>query len=475
VFFRQIVDAGLSQYAYLIGCQRTGDALLVDPERDIDRYDRVARDEGFRITTVAETHIHADFLSGAREYAERADVRIVLSKAGPPEWQYAWTGAGHASYLLVGHGDRFRVGGIEIEVRHTPGHTPEHVVFVVTDRGSGADSPIGVATGDFLFVGDVGRPDLLESAAGLVGTMAPAAAQLRSSLQGVAAWPDFLQVWPGHGAGSACGKSLGAIPVSTVGYERRFNGALSLAVDRPDAFVDAVLEGQPEPPPYFARMKRLNRDGVPLLAGLPSPPRLDVSQLVADPSLTVLDARPDRAAFMAAHLPGSLYAPARHLTAAAGAYVDADQTVALLCAPDEVDGLVRQLLRIGVDGVAGWTAVEDFDRWRLDGGTTASIERLSFADATLPSKVSVWLDVRGATEYAEGHVGGAINVAQGRLALEHDRIPQGRPLTVHCATGGRAALASAYLARRGFEVRYVDDDFARWSQQSLAPITRAPR
>jgi hydroxyacylglutathione hydrolase len=475
VFFRQIVDAGLSQYAYLIGCQRTGDALLVDPERDIDRYDRLASDEGFRITTVAETHIHADFLSGAREYAGRDDVRIVLSKAGPPEWQYAWAGTGRASYLLVGHGDRFRVGGIEIEVRHTPGHTPEHVVFVVTDRGSGADRPIGVATGDFLFVGDVGRPDLLESAAGIAGAMAPAAAQLQASLQGVTDWPDFLQIWPGHGAGSACGKALGAVPTSTVGYERRFNGALALAFDQPGAFVDAVLSGQPEPPPYFARMKRLNRDGAPLLGDLPVPPRLDVAAVVADQSLVVLDARPDRAAFMAAHLPGSLYAPARHLTASAGAYVDADQSVVLLCGPDDVDGLVRQLVRIGVDRVAGWLAVEDFDRWLEAGGNAASIARFSFDQTTPPSKVGVWLDVRGAAEYAEGHVDGAINVAQGRLAVEYERIPQGRPLTVHCATGGRAALASAYLARRGFEVRYVDDDFARWSQQSVQPVARAPR
>ena len=475
MFFRQVVDPGLSQYAYLIGCQRTGDALLVDPERDIDRYDRLARDEGFRITTVAETHIHADFLSGAREYAERDDVRIVLSKAGPPEWQYGWTGTGRAAYLLVGGGDRFRVGGIEIEVRHAPGHTPEHIVFVVIDRGSGADDPIGVATGDFLFVGDVGRPDVLESAAGLTGTMGPAALQLRTSLQGVAAWPDFLQVWPGHGAGSVCGKSLGAVPTSTVGYERRFNGALTLAVEQPGAFVDAVLSDQPEPPPYFARMKRLNRDGAPLLGSLPAPPRLDVAAAAANPALVVLDARPDRAAFMAAHLPGSLHAPVRQLTAAAGAYVDADQSVALLCEPGDVDGLVRQLVRIGIDRVAGWLAVEDFQQWRLAGGHTSSIERLSFAEATPPSKVSVWLDVRGAAEYAEGHVEGAINVAQGRVAAEYERIPKGRPLTVHCATGGRAALASAYLARRGFEVRYVDDDFAGWSQRSLQPVARVPR
>ena len=166
-----------------------------------------------------------------REYAERPDVRVVLSKAGPPDWQYAWVGAGNAAYTLVGDGDHFSVGSIDVEVRHTPGHTPEHIVFVVTDRGSGADIPMGVASGDFLFVGDVGRPDLLESAAGVVGSMRPAAEQLQVSLGVVSTWPDFMQVWPGHGAGSACGKALGAVPWSTVGYERRFNGALSLAAE----------------------------------------------------------------------------------------------------------------------------------------------------------------------------------------------------------------------------------------------------
>ena len=155
MLFRQIADPGLAQYTYLVACQRTGEALLIDPERDIDCYDRIAADEGLRIAVVTETHIHADFLSGVREYAERPDVRIVLSRAGTPDWQYGWVGASTAPCTLVGDGDRFSVGLIEIEVRHTPGHTPEHIVFVVTDRGGGADTPIGVASGDFLFVGDV--------------------------------------------------------------------------------------------------------------------------------------------------------------------------------------------------------------------------------------------------------------------------------------------------------------------------------
>jgi hydroxyacylglutathione hydrolase len=463
VLLRQVSDPGLSQYSYLVGCESTGEALLIDPERDIDRYDRIAAEEGLRITVVAETHIHADFLSGAREYAERADVRVVLSKAGPPDWQYAWIGAGQASYTLVGEGDHFQVGSIDVEVRHTPGHTPEHIVFVITDRGSGADIPMGVASGDFLFVGDVGRPDLLETAAGALGAMRPAAEQLQASLGVVATWPDFTQVWPGHGAGSACGKALGAVPWSTVGYERRFNGALSLAVESKTGFIDAILSGQPEPPPYFARMKQVNRDGAPLLGAVRSPRRLSIDEVVADDALLLLDTRVDRAAFMNAHLPGSLYAPAtRQFTTATGAFVEPSAEIVLLAHEDQLDELTRQLVRIGLDRIAGWIPVAAFEAWRADGGATSSIVSITFLDAVPPGDDSVWVDVRGADEFASDHVPGAIQIAQSRLALEHGRIPRTAPVTVHCATGGRAALASAYLQRLGFDVRYVDDDFGHW-------------
>jgi hydroxyacylglutathione hydrolase len=471
VLFRQIADPDLSQYTYLVGCQQTGEALLIDPERDIDRYDRVAADEGLRITAVAETHIHADFLSGAREYAERQDVRIILSKAGPPEWQYAWAGAGRASYTLVDDGARFSIGHIDIEVRHTPGHTPEHVVYIVTDRGGGATTPIGVATGDFLFVGDVGRPDLLETAAGQAGAMRPAAAQLQASLAIVGTWPEFLQVWPGHGAGSACGKAIGAIPLSTAGYERRFNGVLSLSSESPAAFVEAILSGQPEPPAYFARMKRLNRDGVAVLGTLPTPPRLTVTAAVADASLLILDTRLDRGDFMDAHLPGSLYAPAtRHFTMATGAFVEPEQRVVLLAEPSEVERLVRQLVRIGIDDVAGWFTPDDFSAWRGAGRATASIVRIRFPEGDAPGDESVWIDVRGAAESASARLPKALQIAQGRLALEVERIPRGRPVAVHCATGARAALASAYLQRLGFDIRHVDDDFARWRHRRALGI-----
>lgn len=471
MLFRQIADPGLAQYAYLVGCQRTGEALLIDPQRDVDRYDRLAADEGLRITTVAETHIHADYLSGAREYAERPDLTIVLSREGGPDWQYRWVGSGQARYVMAGHCDRFTVGHIDIDVRHTPGHTPEHLVLIVTDRGSGASEPIGAATGDFLLVGDVGRPDLLESAAGEVGAMRPAAIRLASSLQQVQDWPEFMQVWPGHGAGSACGKALGAVPFSTVGYERRYNGPVALAAESPERFVDAVLAGQPEPPPYFARMKQLNRDGVPLLGQLPAPPRWSIADVAERPDAIVVDTRRDRRAFMRAHLPGSLYAPASRLfTAAVGALLEPAHPFVLVAGADDVANLVRQLVRIGLDDVVGWIEADDIERWAGSHQAASSIPVVTFEDVA-QSGNAAWVDVRSASEYANDHLPDAVHVPQSRLAVQLARIPRDRPIAVHCASGARAAIASAYLRREGFDVRYVDDDFAKWRQRKSVSAT----
>ena len=223
MLFRQISDDRLAQYAYLIGCQQTGEALIIDPERDIDRYIDIATAEGLKIVAVTETHIHADFVSGALEFAERG-VDVYLSDEGDEDWKYGW--ASRPNVTLLKSGDTFPVGKIQIEAVHTPGHTPEHMSFLVTDYGGGANKPMGLISGDFVFVGDVGRPDLLETAAGNVGAQEPSAKKLYASIQEFLKLPDYMQLWPGHGAGSACGKALGAIPESTVGYEKMFNANL---------------------------------------------------------------------------------------------------------------------------------------------------------------------------------------------------------------------------------------------------------
>ncbi len=253
-------DESLAQASYLIGCERTREAIIIDPNRDVDRFLRAAEARRMRIAYVAETHIHADYLSGALQLATTAPEkpRLLLSAYGGDDWSYRYVESVGAQ--LVRDGDTIEIGAVRLRVMHTPGHTPEHICFLVTDTAA-SDSPIGMVSGDFLFVGDVGRPDLLERAANVAGTMESSARQLFESLGRLEKLPDFLQVWPGHGAGSACGKSLGAMPQTTLGFERLYNPALQH--DAEDSFVEWILKDQPEPPPYFARMKQLNRDGPP--------------------------------------------------------------------------------------------------------------------------------------------------------------------------------------------------------------------
>ncbi len=462
MFLRQIIDSSLAQNAYLIGCQRTGEAIVIDPERDLDRYFQVAEENGLRITAVADTHIHADYLSGARELMERHGVTAYLSEEGGPDWQFEWA-KGHSNARFLKHGNVFRVGNIEFKALLTPGHTPEHMSFLVTDIGGGADEPMALLTGDFIFVGDVGRPDLLESAAGQAGVMEPSARTLYASLRATADLPAHLQILPAHGAGSACGKALGAIPNSVLGYERKFNPAFREALTAgEDKFVSDILHGQPEPPRYFARMKRDNRLGPALLpeGKLPLPSRITADQLgswIGKKDRAILDLRSDRAAFAGRHLQGSLSAPmpGGKLPVAAGSYVDENARILLVIEnQSQLDEAVRQLIRIGLDSVEAWIPV---DEALAATDFTASIRRVSTRE--LQAGVLV-LDVRGADEFAASHVTGAKNIAYTRLAARLDEVPSGGPLYVQCGSGLRAGIAAAYLASQGREVVHVDGDFA---------------
>lgn len=463
MFLRQITDSSLAQNAYLIGCQRTGEAIIIDPERDLDQ---IAADNDLRITAVADTHIHADYLSGARELMERHGAVAYLSAEGAPDWQFEWA-KGHANARFLKHGDVIKVGNIDIEALLTPGHTPEHLSFLVTDKGGGADEPIALLTGDFIFVGDVGRPDLLECAAGQSGAMEPAARTLYASLRATADLPEHLQILPAHGAGSACGKALGSIANSVLGYERKFNPAFREALTvGEDQFVKNILHGQSEPPRYFARMKRDNRRGPAFLPDgkLPSPSRIASSQLaswIGQADAAILDLRSDRAAFADKHLQGSLFAPAGgKLTVAAGSYVDEDARILLVVEDETQLGVaVRQLVRIGLDRVEAWIpAAAALGEIRF----TSSYPRVSTAE--LPANAQV-LDVRGADEFAASHVTGASNIAYTRLAARIDEVPPGRPLYVHCASGLRAGIAAAYLASQGRDVVHVDGAYAETPEE----------
>lgn len=475
MFFQRFYDPKLAQASYLIGCQRTGEAVVVDPNRDVEQYVAAATKEGLRVTHVTETHIHADFVSGARELAQRTGAELLLSDEGDADWKYAF--ARDAGARLVKDGDHFIVGNIRLEVMHTPGHTPEHISFVVTDTPAAA-GPWGILTGDFVFVGDVGRPDLLEKAAGHAGTMEAGARTLFRSLQRFRALPDHLQVWPGHGAGSACGKALGAIPSTTVGYERQANWGVATTDE--DEFIRMVLAGQPEPPRYFAEMKRINKEGPRVLGGLPRPTRLPASALdgLLREGEVVVDTR-TAVEYAAGHVPGTLNIPLdASFTTWAGWLLPYDRDVYLLV--DDagcshcVETAVRDLAMIGLDRVAGVVGTDALAAWTAAGRTLSTVAQATPAEAAamLARGEAAVVDVRGRAEWEAGHLPGVPSIPLGRLAERRAELPTDRPVIVHCQGGARSAIAASVLQARGLaNVVNMVGGYGAWTQAGL-PTTR---
>lgn len=471
MFFRQLYDDALAQASYLIGCQATGEAVVVDPLRDAALYIDVATREGLRITHVTETHIHADFVSGARELHAATGARLLLSAEGGPAWQYRFATTDQAT--LLRDGDHFMVGNIRFDVLHTPGHTPEHLAFLVTDTPRAA-GPMGLLTGDFIFVGDVGRPDLLERAAKVANTMEEGAHVLFASLQRIRTLPDHLQIWPGHGAGSACGKALGAVPSSTLGYEKRANWGVA-ATDEP-VFVQQVLEGQPEPPRYFAEMKRINKEGPPVIGALAPLPRLD-EQLVltraGDLDTWIIDLRPSTA-FAGQHIPGSLSVSYnKSFSTWVGSLVPYSASIILVAEADArgeppaaVAAAQRDLSRIGLDRVNGWADANALlARAHATGRPVAAIPQRDPA-ALEPTADLPILDVRGLTEWEAGHIPGARHIPLGDLPDRWQEVPDGNVL-VHCQSGVRSAIASSYLRRVGKAgVENLIGGYAKWRVNS---------
>ncbi len=478
MFFRQLYDRSLAQASYIIGCQATGEAIVVDPLRTVAPYLDVAAEEGLRLTHVTETHIHADFVSGSRELHAATGAQLLLSAEGGTDWQYVWAASEDAR--LLHDGEHFMVGNIRFDVLHTPGHTPEHLSFVVTDTPRAA-GPMGIITGDFVFVGDVGRPDLLEKAAKVANTMDAAARTLFRSLQRFRTLPDHLQVWPGHGAGSACGKALGAVPSTTVGYERLANWGVNTLDER--EFVRMVLEGQPEPPKYFAEMKRINRDGPALLAGAVvarSLPAAAIVALAAPPNAHstptpsagwIIDLR-TADAFAEKHIPASLSLPySRSFSTFLGSIVPIDAELVLLGdtrdedhARDVVQRAMRDLSLIGFDRVRGWIpASAALDAWGDAGRAFAHISRCRPEELRAASAAAATVvDVRGQSEWNGGHVPGAVHLPLGELVERVGELPDGL-LVVHCQSGARSAIATSLLQRLGrTDVVDLQGGFARW-------------
>ncbi|TWU04810.1 MBL fold metallo-hydrolase [Stieleria varia] len=470
MLLKYFYDEKLAHASYMVGCQRAQEAVIVDPGRDIEQYISMAEKEGVKIVAVAETHIHADYVSGARELADRVNAKLYVSDEGPAEWKYLYLEGYDSS--LVRDGDHFMIGNIRFDVLHTPGHTPESVSFLLTDQGGGADKPMGIFTGDFVFVGSIGRPDLLEEAAGLMNTAEPGARELFHSSQRFKDLPEYLQVWPAHGAGSACGKGLGAIPSSTVGYEKRFNPALQF--DDEDEFVRYILADQPEAPKYFAVMKRVNKEGPRILGAGHHHKMLDVTGLAdAIKSGTVVDLSPSPE-FAKAHVPGTINIPMGMLSAWAGWLVDYERPMYLICQPNQLEEAARLLHKIGVEQIKG---AFDVSEVRSSGMATEVYSSGTPEDLSCginEGEVKL-IDVRSNEEWKEGHVEQAEHRFLGRLPQHLREFPSDQKLVVHCRSGARSAIAASVLQAAGFKnVVNLTGGYMAWKAAGLPSVKSQP-
>lgn len=447
MFFQHVYDKTLAQASYFIGCQKAGVAAVIDPKRDVDTYLEIAKQNNMKITHILETHIHADFLSGARELARLTGGELYLSAEGGPDWQYQFSAF---TFHPLRDRDSFMVGNLKFDVWHTPGHTPESISFILTDTPASPE-PVMIFTGDFVFVGDIGRPDLLEKAAGLTGTMDAGAHQMYQSIQRFYTLPDHIQVWPGHGAGSACGKALGAVPSSTVGYEKIRNWAFRFTADQ-NGFVQYLLEDQPEPPNYFAMMKKLNKVDRPLLTEVPKLKKLSNGEMkeAMAKGIRLIDAR-NKAEFAKGFIPGSINVQGNNAFATwCGWFLNYEESFILLADESQLDDLTRKLMRIGLDNIMGY--VPNTDAYTAEGGKLEQakiIDTQTFKQMLSDDHLQV-VDLRGTTEYKQGHINGADHVFLGTLMKNLDKVHKDRKVVIHCQGGDRSTIGYSLLAAQGY-------------------------
>ncbi|MHA6697493.1 MBL fold metallo-hydrolase [Chryseobacterium sp. A301] len=455
MFFQHVYDKTLAQGSYIIGCQAKGEAIVIDPKRDVDTYLEIAAENNLKITKLTETHIHADFLSGARELAALTGAELLLSDEGGADWQYEFAHTG------LKHGNVITLGNLTLEVLHTPGHTPESISFLLTDHPATPEA-IMLFTGDFVFVGDVGRPDLLEKAAGMIGTQEKGAKQLFESIQRFMSLADHVQVWPGHGAGSACGKALGAVPSTTVGYEKIRNWALQYG-DNEEFFTKDLLEGQPEAPKYFAMMKKLNKVDRPLLTAVPQHKKLSKDEFlkVYQDGMLVIDTC-NKVEFAKGYLPNSLNIQGNNTFANwMGWVLSYDVPFVLVAEESEREDITRKLMRIGLDNIYGFMdSVLDLG---IELQTANVIEMDQFEAAIQEDNVQV-VDVRNEKEFAAGQIEGATHAFVGTLVSNLDKLDKSKDIVIYCQAGDRSTIAYSILKKYGFEsVRNYAGGMKEWT------------
>jgi hydroxyacylglutathione hydrolase len=458
VHFRQFYLGCLAHASYFVGSG--GEAAVVDPQRDVDIYLTEAETHGFQIKHVIETHLHADFVSGHHELAARTGARMYFGHRAAAKFDF----------VPVHEGDEIRMGGTVLRFLETPGHTPESISVVVFDDESG-DKPVAVLTGDALFIGDVGRPDLL-------GATMPAgelAGLLYDSLHHkLLALPDTVQVFPAHGAGSLCGRNISSEKSSTIGHERRFNYALQ-PMSR-EAFVEIMTTDLPEPPSYFSRDARINLEGPPLLEQLRPPQPLtpaEVNRMRADGAL-VLDTRPSQQ-YGNGHIAGSLNVGLSGQFASwAGTLLPPEASIIIVAEDDDHVGEAQlRLARVGLENLTGYLA-GGILAWHNAGFPLAVTEQISIEELQrrLEDKsLDVLIDVRRPAEWGVGHIAQAIHHALHHLKDSSEMLNKSARTAVVCAGGYRSSIASSILERAGFSrISNVVGGMSAWTNAGL-PVT----
>ncbi len=463
MLFKQFFYEGLGHASYLVGSEQTGEALVLDVRRDVDTYFREARAKGLRIAYAADTHQHNDYLTGICELPARGEVQLLAS---------ARAQLGYRAQPLD-DGERLEMGEVVFEVMQTPGHTPEHISLLVTDRSRG-EEPVILLSGGALLVGDVARPDLL---GGGEQTRKLAGETCRTLQQKILKLPDHVQVYPTHVAGSLCGGHIGSMLSTTIGYERRMNKLLA-SISSEQEFVEQCLdlENLPSVPPYWKRMRKQNQEGPKLLGVLREPPALRVAEFdrLRDQGAIVLDCRSPEA-FGGGHIPGSLNVGfGSSFPTWAGTVLPADRPYLLVLEkPDELWDVCWDLLRIGYDLPQGWLAGGIF-AWRTAAKPLKTIPEWTVWD--LQERIEserdlIVLDVRQPQEWADGHIEGARHITGAELPQRVDEVPKNSTVAVICGSGYRSSVASSLLASRGHKkIANVLGGMSAWKRARLPTV-----
>jgi hydroxyacylglutathione hydrolase len=455
---KQFEVPGLAQYSYVLSSE--GQAIVIDPMRDFDRYTEYATEHGLTIKYVTETHIHADFASGALALAEAVGAELALSSYEQEPYHYSM------EHHALRDGDALHVGKLRLVALHTPGHTPEHLSFVLFDEERDAAQPLALFSGDFLFVGSLGRPDLL----GEEAKQALAHELYRSLHERIALLHDGVQLYPGHGAGSLCGAGISERAESTLGYERLSQPLFKL---EEEAFVHEILASVPPMPSYYPRMKELNSKGASSVANLPGNSPLTpagVADLLSDKSVTVLDLRRPEA-FGGAHIMGALNIGAgQNLSLWAGWMLDPGQRFVLVNDKGDDEASRRALVRVGLDHIEGF-AQKGMPAW-VDAGLeftrTAQLSTKEVAERKPDTQV---LDVRSEKEWSSGHIQDAHHIPLSELKERMQEVENNADIIAVCGSGYRSSIAASLLQANGFtRISSMDGGMTAWNQQNL-PLT----